>query len=260
VDGVIGGNAHVVALAQEYLDRVRPGHPTDVARLARLRVRLDEEFCREVADHFARQRALAWDADLARRYALLQAENLRQYRAIVAAGIRVRPWLAQGQPYRDSRHLCESVRETSTLYVYLTRDGHGPGPAAPPESRHPMRKPSGVRLSGVDFCHNDIFRAVHDVFGHVMFGNSMGPVGEFHAAYCHLALYPLPAHPVLFTEQVSQICWFFYGSHLRDRAGRLAPRGASGWVPPARRPYPEQKVFACPPEFVERFKASFAEE
>jgi len=62
---------------------------------------------------------------------------------------------------------------------------------------------------------------------------------------------------VLFSEQISQICWFFYGPHLRTASGRLPERDEPGWVPPGERPYAEQKVFTCPPEFVARFKACF---
>ncbi|MEN3310452.1 MAG: hypothetical protein V7603_6654 [Micromonosporaceae bacterium] len=247
----------LVPVAQRYVDRVRPRRRVDVARIGRLTPRPDPAFCRRVADHFDRAPLFQWNSRLRRRYALLQSESLRQYQAIVDAGIEVLPWLAPGQPYRDSAHLRESVRRSGRLYVFLTRDGHGPG-GSPPD--HPMSEPSGVRVAQVDLCHNDIFRAVHDVFGHVMFGNSMGPAGEFRAAYSQMAMYPDGAHPVLFTEQVSQICWFFYGPHLRDDAGRLPARGAPGWVPPRHRPYPEQKVFACPPEFLARFTASVMEE
>jgi hypothetical protein len=249
----------LAAVAQDYVDRWRPEGAVDgplddvVARP----VRMDEGFCREVADHFDRQPRTVWSADLARRYALLRAESRRQFDAIESTGIRVEPWLGAGQPYEGSRHLYESVRATGTLYVFLTRHGHGP--EEPPEVRHPMRLPSGVVRSGVEFEHNDILRAVHDLFGHVMSGNPMGPVGEFRATYCHLAMYSAAVHPVLFSEQVSQICWFFYGPHLRTASGRLPARGEPGWVPPAARPYAGQKVFSCPPRFVERFKASFGE-
>jgi hypothetical protein len=254
---IAGPVTDLLPVAQRYVDRASPPRAVDMARIGRLALRLDPAFCREVADHFERAPRRRRDRELHRRYALLQAESLRQYEAIGEAGIEVLPWLEGGQPYRDSAHLRESVRRTGRLYVFLTSAGHGPGTGAP---GHPMTAPSGVRVSHVDLCHNDIFRAVHDVFGHVMFGNGMGPEGEFRAAYAHMAMYPDDAHPVLFTEQVSQICWFFYGPHLRDAAGRIPVRGAPGWVPPGRRPYPQQKVFACPPAFLARFMACFQEE
>jgi len=249
-----------VAVAQRYVDRWLPAWRTTIGPIARLAgraVRLDEQFCREVAEHFARQPPLTADPELLRRYAVLRKESLRQYEAIVEAGIRVQPWLHPGQPYRDSRHLCMSVRETGRLFVFLTRNGHGPRPSS---GFHPMRGPSGVRVDGVELAHNDLFRAVHDIFGHVMFGHGMGPTGEFRATYCHLAMYSDEVHAVLFSEQISQICWFFFGPHLRTPGGELPGRGAPGWLPPAERPYAEQKVFACPSAFLERFTASFVEE
>ena len=242
----------LAAAAQRYVDRWRPGCPCLISWLADRPVQIDEDFCRRVADHFALQPRYAWSRDLARRYAMLQEESARQFDAIVEAGIRVEPWLAEGQPYRGSRQLRDSVQATGTLHVYLTRDGHGPRPDRAP---HPMRGPSGIHRSGVELSHNDVFRAVHDAFGHLMSGNSMGPVGEFRATYCHMAMYSDDVHPVLFTEQISQICWFFYGPHLRTGSGHLPRRGEPGWVPPDRRPYAEQKVFACPPRFVAQFKS-----
>lgn len=250
----------LVAVAEEYMARWRPRvapSAPPVRRLARTRVRLDERLCRDIADHFARQPLVRWDGEVARRYALLRAEIRRQYQAIVDAGIRILPWRGIGQPYSGSAELCEQVRTTGTLYVYLTRNGHGPPGGT---RRHPLREPSGLSADGVELTHNDLLRAVHDVFGHVMLGNSMGPAGEFKAAHCHMTMCSEDAHPALFAEQISQVCWFFFGPHLRRSDGTLPHRGEPGWVSPARRPYAEQKVFAAPRELVERFTASFYEE
>ena len=242
-------------VAQRYVDRWLPGRADVIDRLAAGKVRLDEDFCRRVADHFARQPRYAWSPALARRYALLREESVRQFESIVDAGVEIEPWTANGQPYHGARQLCDTVRATGVLHVYLTRYGHGPRPDTEP---HPMRGPSGIVRSGVEFTYNDVFRAVHDVFGHVMLGHSMGPAGEFRATWCHFAMYSADVHPVLFSEQISQICWFFYGPHLRTASGRIPRRGEPDWVPPSRREYAEQKVFDCPQWFVDRFIASFS--
>jgi hypothetical protein len=249
----------LLAVAQAYVDRQASlGElvPRSMAGLADVRVRPDEEFCREVARHFACAPRRESNVGLREGYARLKAESLNQFRLVQDTGLRIQPWLASGQPYRGSRDLIARLAESGVLYVYLTRDGHGRGKSA---ADHPMCEPSGIRVRGVDFLFNDVFRAVHDLFGHVMYGYSMGVMGEFRAAFCHMAMYSGPAHPILFSEQISQICWFFYGPHLEDPSGRLPARGEPWWIPPGQRPYPEQKVFPCPPDFVARFKASFQE-
>jgi hypothetical protein len=103
-----------------------------------------------------------------------------------------------------------------------------------------------------------VLRVVHDVFGHVVLGNSFGPRGEFLATYGHPHLCSPDVLPVLFTEQVGQICWFYYGPHLLDGSGRLPAPGEPGYLPPAQRPYPVQKVFTFPRRFLDRFTASFS--
>jgi len=229
--------------------------PGEVADLESVEVVPDETFCCEVADRFESAPAHAYDDELARRYDRMKAENLRQYEAILDAGIRVEPWLRRGQPYRDAGAMARSVRKTRTIHVFLTRDGHGPGRGRGP---HPLREPSGVTASAVPLTHNDLFRVTHDVFGHVMLGNSFGPAGELRAAYCHMTLFSELARPVLFTENVAQTCWFFFGSHLRDEAGRLRRPGDPGYLPPRRRPYPEQKIFAFEPSYLDEFRRMFA--
>lgn len=225
---------------------------TDIAHLARLWVDLDVGFCARVGDYYDGAARLRYDAALRRGYDRYKEENMRQYQAVLDAGIEVRPWRGTGQPYRDSRELAERVRGSGTLSVFLTRDGHG-GPGC-----HPMRESAGIRVDGVDLTHNDIFRAVHDIFGHVMFGHSFGPKGELKAAYTHMHMYSAESHPILFTEHVGQICWFFFGPHVRGDDGRVLRRHEPGFIDPARRPYPAQKVFAFDRTHIDEFQNMFS--
>jgi hypothetical protein len=243
--------------AQKYVDRwFGEAWPYDhqLVQLATSAVRLDEGYCRRVAAYYDKAPLLAYDPAQRHRYDELKRQNRRQYQAIIDAGIEIEPWAGDGQPYENSRQLCEQVRETGRLYVYLTRSGHG---RSAPTGFHPLREPSGVSAGGVEFCHNDLYRAVHDIFGHVMFGNGFGPQGEFLAAFCHMHMYSRDLHPVLFTEHIGQICWFFYGPHLMDETGTLPGRGDANYVPPARRPYPEQKIFSFPGRFLDEFMSMF---
>lgn len=251
--------------AQAYVDRwlgsarsSARGRP--IARLAEAVVRRDERYCRETAAYYDAAPLFAYDAALQQSYNNFKLQSLRQYQAIVEAGIEVEPWLGDGQPYANSRQLREHVRRTGKLRLYLTGSGHGPSgdtDSSDGPGFHPLREPSGVSAEGVELCHNDVYRAVHDIFGHVMFGSGFGPYGEFLAAFCHLHMYSPDTHPVLFTEHVGQICWFFYGPHLADATGALPGKGEAGYVPPGRRPYPPQKVFAFPTRFLDGFTSMF---
>jgi hypothetical protein len=249
------GFAALASAADSYLRQWFPQRPALATFAAGLSVRLDSGYCREVAEYYDRAPKLAMDASLHQRYERLKQENTRQYRALLDAGLRVVPWLRPGRPYRCSADLIEKTRTTGTLYVQLTRDAHGP---APDPDYHPLREPAGVTCGGVQLCHNDILRVVHDIVGHVLLGNSSDPRAELLATYGHLQLYPPDLLPVLYTEQVGQICWFYFGPHLLDRAGRLPARGDPGYLPPRHRPYPVQKFFSFPRPYLDRFLASFS--
>ncbi|MDX8034149.1 crotonobetainyl-CoA--carnitine CoA-transferase [Lentzea sp. BCCO 10_0856] len=205
-----------------------------------VRVRLDEDFCREVAEVYEHAPLFAPDPELAVGYEAFQQESRRQFESVVDSGIRVVPWRGAGQPYRDSADLRAQVRETGVLKLFLTSSGHGPGPSTAP---HPLRRLSGVVADGVELTHNDVFRVVHDIHGHVLGGHGFGPRGEFLATRGHMSTFPEPAHTVLFTEQIGQICWFFYGPY--------------GHLPAPRRPYAEQKVFAYERRFLDHFHSLF---
>ncbi|WP_228818768.1 crotonobetainyl-CoA--carnitine CoA-transferase [Nocardia transvalensis] len=223
-------------LAQAYIDRYRFSSRRNLTSWIGMELDWDEDYCRRVAAFFEQAPLLDYSPSLAELYDRFAWENLQQYRVVLDAGITVRPWLARGQPYRRSDELRASVRATGVLYVYPTSSGHGPGP---PRGFHPMRKPSGVVADGVELCHNDVFRVVHDVFGHIVSGSGFSPRGEFKAAFCHMGMYSDDVHPVLFTEHIAQICWYFFGPHARERR------------------YPPQKVFEYPRSYLDRFRDLF---
>ena len=233
------GDAGFIEVAQGYVNRSAPSRTPE--SLASAPLRWDERYCRQVALWFDQGPTLAYGSRLRRRYDRFKQENIDQYHAITRTGIKVEPWHGPGQPYRGSADLRQSVRSSGVLRVFRTAAGHGPGRS---DAFHPMREPSGISVAGVEFSHNDIFRAVHDIFGHVMFDNSFSARGEFRASHCHMWMYSADVHPVLFTEQIAQICWFYFGPHLTG--GR-----------PVRR-YPVQKVFEFPQRFLDRFGSLFA--
>jgi len=141
-------------------------------------------------------------------YEAFRVELIAQRRIIP---VTVEPWPHAGQPYANSAEMFADV-ERGRLSVYAGGDDH----------------PFLTRDENV------MFRAVHDYFGHFVGRNSFGPLGEFRAWRAHCRMFSGGAIPALTAETLGQNCWVNYGpfSHL----------------PPAERPFAEQKASLLPEE------------
>lgn len=126
-------------------------------------------------------------------------------------------WM-ESDPYGSSTEMFEDV-ERGYLKVLRT------DPASLPED-HPM-----LRVSGIDpnLDANDIFRAVHDFYGHYQGFAGFGKTGEYRAWLKHTTMFRSPlARLALFTETRGQNDWVNFGPH----------RG----LPPKERPFADQKA------------------
>lgn len=92
---------------------------------------------------------------------------------------------------------------------------------------------------GLSEAENNIFRAVHDYYGHYKGGrNGFGPVGEFRAYLAHAQMFSGDALLALATETLGQNSWVNYGPHAH--------------LAPSLRPYAEQKAVLFPPSLLPR--------
>src|SRR5579859_510263 len=132
--------------------------------------------------------------------------------------INARPWDLEGQPYDDSAQMFMHLDRGNSLFFFT-------GGTLP--SDHPLAAQSGIRRNGVDLTYNDIFRAVHDYFGHYLTRSSFGPKGEERAYQNHLTYYTGLARLALQTETQGQNSWFNYGRHLR--IGLELPEVGARW-------------------------------
>jgi hypothetical protein len=90
--------------------------------------------------------------------------------------------------------------------------------------------------TGRAMLHNDIFRAVHDVNGHHLRGQSgFGPKGEHQAYLTHKKMYSPEAHPALAAETLLQNSTVNYGKH-----------GEHNRANPEKTIYADQKAYAAP--------------
>ena len=200
-------------------------------------IALEAETARVQAEHYAG----APDApyELWRpSYDALTATIVDQWHALIDAGFAVHPWLAPGEPYRQSVDMRSDLRQRWLYYLPTAAAGELP-------SWHPMGEyvlvgtPDGVRT----MLLNDVFRAVHDAFGHGG-GASFGPKGERQAWAAHRATLPEAAWLALWNETTGQNLWTNYGPHMWLGGGLLAT------IPLRERPFAPQRIVDVPAEWL----------
>lgn len=77
--------------------------------------------------------------------------------------------------------------------------------------QHPMLADSGEVLDGKHLTNNDLFRIVHDYYGHAKEGNGFRADGEFNAYRIHKSMYSPLAQKALATETLGQNAWVNHG-------------------------------------------------
>jgi len=95
---------------------------------------------------------------------------------------------------------------------FLTIDGT-PQSAQQP-SNSPMLQPTQFTdANGKPMLANDVFRVVHDYFGHIKEGTGFRADGEENAWRQHLAMFSEAARPAVTTETRGQNSWVNFGPH-----------------------------------------------
>ncbi|WP_230415659.1 hypothetical protein [Micromonospora tarapacensis] len=169
------------------------------------RVRLDSVLGAAIADAYVA--APVRDERAYTAYAAFCRETLQQYHLLVGrpefGGLGVAVRIVDEDPYADVESMVEDVRH-HRLKVFASAASGNP---------HPY-------LSDGE---NDMFRAVHDVFGHAGSGRGFDRHGEEAAWLKHSAMYSPLAARALTTETRGQNC----AQIFRYGAGRFAEQKAA---------------------------------
>ncbi len=190
--------------------------------------------------------------DVATAYAALATEVVSQWRTLVDAGYTMEPWTGKGDPYQvSSAKMIADVRKNKHLWYFPTENGFGHDPQALPTT-HPMLEPSGIVVEGRNIPVNDVFRAVHDAFGHAMSAFTFTAKGEYNAFLSHVRMFSSTARPALAAETLLQNSWVNFGKHLRREDGTLPAQGDDDWTPPRDRPFADQKAFNPDSDFLRK--------
>lgn len=171
-------------------------------------------------------------------YEALARETIAQYRAVIDSGLQVEfiDFAKQGDPYAASpRLMTEDVRDNNHMWLFSTRDGFGSDAEFDPID-NPLLAETEFTISGQKALVNDLFRVVHDYFGHVKEGVGFRADGEENTWRAHSSMFSPLAQRALTTETRGQNSWVNYGPH--GEANRKA--GA------AETHYADQKVGLLP--------------
>ncbi len=146
-------------------------------------------------------------------YEALKQETLDQYRAAKAAGLKMEfyPDVKKDPYHSQPRLMSEDVNKNNHMYVYPTDAGFGTGPQPENHENNPLLGDSGERWNGKPVAFNDLFRAVHDYYGHVKEGLGFRGDGEENAWRSHSAMYSSLARIALGAETRGQNSLLNYG-------------------------------------------------
>lgn len=212
---------------------------------------VDEAKAKEIADAYENMEDTPSDPKVQKAYKLLAEETLSQYEEIVAAGYEVEIYEGHEEPYANSAEMLKDLKENKHLYIFSTEIGFGETAITDKQrSQNAMLQDSKMKdKNGKTLLYNDVFRFVHDFFGHSERGNGFGVIGEENAWDVHSRMYSPLARRAMTTETRGQNSWVNFGKQVRNNKGEVIKKGEKGYLAPKDRAFAPQKMGLLPEKF-----------
>lgn len=223
--------------------------------------KLDEARAKRISDAFVAMKNNPSNPKVKAAYEALAKETLDQYQDFLDAGYTVE--INNEEPYANSQEMIDDLRDNNRIKIFSTESGFGSkGITEKQRKNNPLLKDSGFKdINGKPLLINDVFRAIHDFYGHAELGNSFGPKGEENAWNIHARMFSPLARRAMTTETRGQNSYVnFSGVNerieaLREEARKLRESGdEAGAKKIAEKIYEEarfadQKIGLLPEEF-----------
>ncbi len=174
---------------------------------------LDPEHSKAIAQAYEEMAHTPNDPATKASYDALIKETQDQYNAIKKTGLKIEP-IKPGMedPYAANPRLAaKDVAENNHLWFFPTDMGFGA--MHTPTDKNPMLRKTGEKVGDHELLANDMFRIVHDYFGHLKEGHGFRAAGEDNAWRTHAQMYSDIARPAMTTETRGQNSWVNYGPH-----------------------------------------------
>jgi len=174
-------------------------------------------------------------------YDAMIKETLDQYQFIKKTGLKIEPIpLGMVDPYLETPRLANlDVLENNHLWFFPTDSGFGTKGVTAKKVLNLLESPTDEYIGNHRLLANDVFRIVHDYFGHIKEGVGFRGDGEENAWRSHSAMYSDLARPAMTSETRGQNMWVNHGPYAEHN------RKANG----TDTIYAEQKN-ALPPEWM----------
>lgn len=175
-------------------------------------VKVDKDRASKVADAYHRMQHDPNHPEVKASYNSLISETSDQFGHLMDNGLKISK-ITPGMesPYKTSKDLHRDISENNHMWFFPTESGFGSDESQPKD--HPMLAATQHLHEGKPLLANDIFRIVHDYFGHAKEGTQFGPKGEEAAWRTHKKMYSPQAQKALTTETRGQNSWVNFGPH-----------------------------------------------
>ena len=225
VEGATGPDPRIVSVAEQYAR----ANGIDLKRQARY-VHVDVARAQAIADAWEEVEDNPNDPRTRRAYDALARQTMDQYMALEKAGYKF--WFYDGNtdPYKENPwNAMRQLRDEQKMAVFSTKAGYGNKFNDSLAKQSPMLAETGLYWSmGSEdgpkqpVLFNDLFRAVHDAFGHGIEGAGFRGRGEENAWQAHVRLFTGDAIPALTSETRGQNSWLNYGPYgLHNRTAKI---------------------------------------
>lgn len=178
-----------------------------------LYAKVNPERAKRIADEYERMEHDPHNPEVKAAYDALVEETVAQYRAALAAGLQVEfiNFEETGDPYAESPRMAnQDIVENNHMWVFATSDGFGSSEFDPSENPL-LGETEFTDVNGKPMLVNDLFRVVHDYFGHAKEGVGFRADGEENAWRAHAAMFSPLARRALTTETRGQNSWVNFG-------------------------------------------------
>lgn len=176
------------------------------------------------------------DPKVKKAYNAMIEETMAQYEALRKKGYKFDFMPESGDIYGNPRNAINDIVQNKRLSIFPTEQGFGGPSAAVASEANPLLMRTGETWNGKPVTANDVFRAVHDVFGHGKHGVGFRAAGEENAFQSHARMYSPEALPAATSETRGQNSWVNFGPY--GQVNKLAS--------PIATEYAEQKTGILP--------------